>query len=234
MKDEVKFCKGCKTSQPRKCFSKNAKSPDGLYTYCKTCCKQREIERRLNNPEKEKARYKKYKQDNKISVSDYNAKYYLIHEEEIRAHHKKRYNENPTKSIEQAKEWIKNHPKQAAETKRRNHQKRFDTDPAYRLLCNYRCRVVKILNGGTKEETTKELIGCSLTKWREWLEKRFYSNISWENYGDVWHVDHVIPLIEFDMTDSVQRKAAFHYTNTQPLLWFDNLSKGAKLNWIKE
>ena len=51
--------------------------------------------------------------------------------------------------------------------------------------------------------------------------------MSWENHGE-WHLDHVIPLSYFDLNDELQRLAAWHYINFQPLWAADNLKKGGK------
>lgn len=54
--------------------------------------------------------------------------------------------------------------------------------------------------------------------------------MTWENYGGVWHIDHVRPLRSFDLSQPEQQKQAFHYTNLQPLFATENLRKGAKVN----
>lgn len=57
----------------------------------------------------------------------------------------------------------------------------------------------------------------------------FDENMSWENYGKVWHIDHIIPLSCFDLVDYDQVKIACHYSNLQPLLVEQNLKKGANV-----
>jgi hypothetical protein len=50
--------------------------------------------------------------------------------------------------------------------------------------------------------------------------------MTWENYGQ-WHVDHHIPLAEFDLREPEQQKQAFNYTNLRPLWAADNHRKHA-------
>ena len=50
--------------------------------------------------------------------------------------------------------------------------------------------------------------------------------MSWSNHGPKgWHVDHIRPLASFDLGDLEQQRRACHFTNLQPLWWYENLSK---------
>jgi len=97
-----------------------------------------------------------------------------------------------------------------------------------RIASTMRNCVGSHLRGKLKSSRTEDLLGCSFTFLRFWLESKFLPNMSWENYGD-WHVDHIRPLASFDLTDPKQQALAFHFLNLQPLWAKDNLSKGAKI-----
>ena len=56
--------------------------------------------------------------------------------------------------------------------------------------------------------------------------------MSWNNYGK-WHVDHIIPLSNFDLTKSAEQFKACHYSNLQPLWAEDNIEKKDRLDWKK-
>lgn len=60
------------------------------------------------------------------------------------------------------------------------------------------------------------------------LESLFKPGMSWENHGE-WHIDHILPLASFDLTDEQQAAKACHYTNLQPLWASENMSKGARV-----
>jgi len=44
------------------------------------------------------------------------------------------------------------------------------------------------------------------------------------NYGE-WHIDHIIPCAAFNMSNEIDQRICFHYTNLQPLWAVDNIRK---------
>jgi hypothetical protein len=82
----------------------------------------------------------------------------------------------------------------------------------------------------TKSVSTFKLIGCRKDEYLRYLESLFEPEMTWENYGvHGWHIDHIVPISSFDLTDSEELKKAFHYTNTRPLWAADNWKKGSKI-----
>jgi hypothetical protein len=73
-----------------------------------------------------------------------------------------------------------------------------------------------------------ELLGCTIDFLKEYLEARFLPTMTWENYGTLWHIDHIIPCASFDLRDLEQQKACFHYTNLQPLFAFTTIIDGVE------
>lgn len=71
-------------------------------------------------------------------------------------------------------------------------------------------------------------LGYEIRHLIEELESGFDSSMSFDNYGEVWEIDHVKPLTAFDLTDILQFKQAIHPSNLQPLFRGENQSKGAK------
>lgn len=45
-------------------------------------------------------------------------------------------------------------------------------------------------------------------------------------------VDHIQPISSFDLSDPQEVKAAFHFTNLQPLTPEQNLEKSNRLDWV--
>ena len=106
--------------------------------------------------------------------------------------------------------------------------KKYNSNPLFKLNHNIRCRIRKFLKirNFYKKSRTSEIIGCSQSELRIFLEQKFQPEMSWENYGD-WHIDHIIPLSSAKTEEEIYELC--HYTNLQPLWAQDNLIKSNKI-----
>lgn len=84
-------------------------------------------------------------------------------------------------------------------------------------------------NKGIKSGTTTAMLGCSVAFLKERLETQFKRGMTWKNYGRVWHIDHIRPCADFDLTKPEEQKKCFHWTNLQPLRSSENMRKSAKI-----
>ena len=85
------------------------------------------------------------------------------------------------------------------------------------LLSNRINGLLKSINS-KKTSSSRQLLGCSIEFFREYLESKFTKGMSWENHGLYgWHLDHIRCCSSFDLSDLEQQKLCFHYTNYQPL-----------------
>jgi hypothetical protein len=117
-----------------------------------------------------------------------------------------------------------------------SHKKRFESDINFRIMCNLRSRLLSAIRGNPKLETTTKLVGCSIDKFKKHLEKQFKIGMNWNNWGrgwsgmgmKEWHIDHIIPCCQFDLTKKLEQKKCFHYTNLQPLWAIENMQKRKK------
>jgi len=200
-----KYCKGCNQTKALTEFSKSGGRRDGLQTRCKVCRKNT----RQNYRKKENARARKHYQNNPEKRRASKRKYRKNNREKERASQRKR-NKRPE-------------TKKRVNARRRERRK---TDPPFRILCNLRCRLWHALKGKNKSARTMKLVGCSIPHLMDHLEKQFLPGMTWENYGPVWHVDHMMPCDSFDLSDPEQQRRSFHYTNLQPLWGPENMSKG--------
>jgi hypothetical protein len=98
-------------------------------------------------------------------------------------------------------------------------------DPAFKMLTILRGRILDVLRGHSKSDTTINMLGCTIKEFWIHLEKKFTKGMTRENHGE-WHVDHIIPCASFDLSKPEEQAKCFHYTNLQPLWAIDNLKKG--------
>jgi hypothetical protein len=114
---------------------------------------------------------------------------------------------------------------------KRDYEKRWkESNPTKKIACDLRSRIWSTLKGKKKYSHFRELVGCSDDFLKEYLESLFQEGMTWHNHGQYgWHIDHIIPCSSFDLTDPEEQKKCFHYTNLQPLWWYDNIKKGTKI-----
>lgn len=83
-------------------------------------------------------------------------------------------------------------------------------------------RLLQFESGGNP---IKDFLGCDVFTVRNWIEKLWGPNMTWDNYGSFWVVDHIVPIRMFDLSNIDEIKICWHYKNLMPLLKADNLKK---------
>lgn len=95
---------------------------------------------------------------------------------------------------------------------------RLKTDIQFKLSRYLRRRLYDALNKGYKSGSSVSDLGCSVLELKVYIESKFQDGMTWSNWGQkgkVWHIDHIIPLASFDLTNREQLLKAVHYTNLQ-------------------
>ena len=102
--------------------------------------------------------------------------------------------------------------------------------PQFKLQKNLRNQFRKALisQSLTKDGSVINLIGCSIIYLKNHLETQFTPEMTWENYGSYWTIDHKRPVTSFDLSTNEEQNKCWHYTNLQPMKKEDNAAKGAK------
>jgi len=207
--------------KPVKDFYKNSSKSDGFSTECMICVKMYNTF---------------YYTKNNKNIKKYSSDYYYNNKEKCdkknKEYSKKYRKENPDKVAEAKRAWGKENPNYKSDYNKRMAK----NDIQFRIKRNLRARVNRCVRGMVKNGSAVKDLGCTVEKLKKYLEKQFYSNsktgesMTWENYGLYgWHIDHVKPLISFDLSDREQFLKACNYTNLQPLWAQDNLAKGHKI-----
>jgi hypothetical protein len=131
------------------------------------------------------------------------------------------------------KEWRVKNKDRVRAIYNRHMKKKRSSDVLFWLKCAVRERMCCALRkqSSAKSDRTIVLVGCTVSQLRRHLESLFLPGMTWDNRGiHGWHIDHIIPVSRFDLSDPAQQAAAFHYTNLQPLWAKDNLRKGDRVS----
>lgn len=195
----MKHCPSCKDFLDISSFYKNTRTPDGLAYICKVC----------------QAKYsKQYRQQNKDNIAKNKKKWGESNKDKITSYTKQYYATNKSAIIKRVVQYRSN---------------RLKTDIKFKLQKNIRHRLGKLLKQQTSSIAVT-FLNCSLEELKTYLESKFQPGMTWDNYGTKgWHIDHIVPLSNFDLTKEDELKKACHYMNLQPLWWQDNLSKSNKV-----
>jgi hypothetical protein len=165
---------------------------------------------RQNNKEKTKLYYQNNKEELNKKSRERNKKYYQTHKSEINDKHK---------------EYRKTHKKE--NTKRTVERKKIDV--GFKISHNLRSRIFAAIKNGYKSGSAVKDLGCSIPKLKAYLESKFQKGMTWQNWSKTgWHIDHILPLTSFDLTNRKEFLKACHYTNLQPMWAEENIRKGSK------
>lgn len=227
----VKTCTKCGVEKLLVDFSLQREGRFGRRSQCKACRRvsSRTYSRDYYLRPENKDRQRAYKQRPEIKDRDRAYRQLPNYREWQRAYlqqpevkgRRRAYQRRP-----EIKEWQRayNQRLEVKERRRAYWRRRPQVDPVFRLKLNLRVRLRDALKGQSKSARTLELIGCDINFLRRWLEAKFQPGMTWENYGE-WHVDHIMPCASFDLSDPVQQRTCFRWTNLQPLWAADNIRK---------
>jgi len=160
---------------------------------------------------------KEYSANNRDKIAEYNKEYRANNSNKI-----KEYNQRPEVK-EQYNEWQreqnKNNPQYSLSKKVSNETRR--------ALLGVHTDMTPVA-----EQYGIKKVGLTTPQYREYIESLWTEGMSWDNYGygeGKWTIDHIFPKSFFDLTDPELYRKCSYYTNTQPMWYVDNVSKGNKL-----
>lgn len=236
----MKTCKKCTLEKDEKDFSIDRHSKDGRVPTCKACVK----ENYYKNHEKFKENRNRSYAKNKEAVSERQKKYRLEHPDIVAQWAKKSYVKNRESRLAHKKEYaLLNRDKinKNCNLRRKRNREQFlrrlreecsGGKPAH-LRSILRSRFYRAVRYGFKKGSAVRDLGCTIPEFKAYIEKQFRDGMNWDNYGkNGWHLDHIRPLVSFDLTNREDTLQALHYTNYQPLSAAENLRKNSKWNGV--
>lgn len=233
----MKTCAKCNIIKSLEEFPKKKSTKDGLYPYCKICKRSIDNENYQKNKEKKLKVVKQYYENNKARIKEKNAQ----NADKRRAYNKKWHQENRGEALERMRRWRQENQTHRQEYKklyrslnkektRQNYKDWLNNNPIAKVAKSCRSRIREILNSKNldKKLSFSQYIGCTGKELITYIENKFHSGMSWDNYGN-WHIDHIVPLSVANTEDQVYKLC--HYTNLAPVWSTDNITKNNKLQY---
>lgn len=224
MSEPSKVCTKCEKELGLSSYWKCAGHKDGLAYWCKDCSRKN---------------IKKWKEAHPNYDVEYSKRYHKERPNASKENHR-RYNEKyPGKHAQDQLKWTDRNPNYDKVYKKN----KYYEDVQFRVAVNLRNRIRNAIRRQANKDgacvqkpgSAWSDLGCDWPTYKAWMEAKFQPEWTWTGPGrKLWHIDHVVPLASFDLTNREQFLKAVHYTNQQPLLGKDNLTKYTKLNWSKK
>jgi hypothetical protein len=206
---ETKVCIKCNLDLDISNFTKSSRNKTGYENSCKKC---RNIGRRKNRAELRESQNFKYV-EGKICLDcrEYKDRgdYYV--------------SRNCTDGLRpMCKKCANIRHNEYAKNKRK-------TDPMFRLSSSIRTYLHKSLKAGncTKSQLTESYLGCSIDRFKNYISVWFEDDWSWDNYGKIWEIDHIIPICSIKCEDDA--KIVWHFTNMRAASIAENRLKSGKM-----
>lgn len=242
----MKLCLKCKVEKELNLFTKDKNRKDGYTSLCKIC-------RRGGRAEEHKRYYIKNKEKISVNLALYRQKNALKRKETVERSKQKRINLNkellkrnlfvyPNTKIcgkcrieKEAHNFCKSNRLtdglncycRSCETNKRKGQRARSLNN--QITDVVRSRLNNALRGLTKKPVSAVRdLGCTISQLKDWLERQFDNEMTWENRGKgpgKWNIDHVYPLSLVDKTKRELLLPLVHYTNLQPMWFEENQTK---------
>lgn len=132
---------------------------------------------------------------------------------------------------EELREWRKNyrktHLEQINQWKRNNKHKKWKENPKFRIDTILSNAIRRCLCGAKSFRSWDSLVGYTVDELMNHLEKQFTPQMSWDNYGSYWDIDHIKPrsLFHYEIAEDQEFKDCWALSNLQPLEHIENIRK---------
>ena len=135
------------------------------------------------------------------------------------------YYDNQNRILDNHKIYIKNNRSKINAYERDKRK----SDSNFKLHCCIRQRTSYAFKSQNNEKIN-DLIGCSNYFFRKWIIYQLYGDMTLENYGKVWCLDHCYPLSKISLSNENDLIKYTNWFNIRPMYIKDNIIKGRKIN----
>lgn len=105
------------------------------------------------------------------------------------------------------------------------------SDPVYKLRRNIGTAIYKMLTQKKCNLSVMDFLPYSIEELKIHLENQFTEQMSWENYGIYWHIDHIYPqsLLPYTSMEDDNFKRCWSLDNLRPLNAIENIKKSNRI-----
>lgn len=208
----TKMCPRCQTEKPATLdfFPPRGGRTDRIRTPCRSCTTAYKREKQREYM----PRFLGYQRQKRAETGDvYSRRYYERHRDKILA--------KQAEYREQNREEIRERTRSPERLQKRNDYERGrrKSDPKAKIR-QYLTSHFKLV---LKKQLSRNVSGSAFTArfgYEPWqlvahLERQFTRQMSWDNYGTFWQIDHIIPITSFRLPE--ETKQCWALTNLRPL-----------------
>ena len=206
LNEVTKKCNKCGETKLLNGFAKNRSKKDGRHVSCKQCQKEYYI---TVCKDKWKERYPADRE----RLIEASIKWKKENPEKFKTNRRLWGENNKDRVRESAKQWSIDNRKLINE----NYRNKYQNDIQYRISKILRSRIHGLVGVGYKSQSTMKLIGCTVEEFKYYIEQQLSPEMNWDNHGEIWEIDHIIPCVSFDLILLEEQQKCFHYINMQPL-----------------
>ena len=102
----------------------------------------------------------------------------------------------------------------------------------FKIAHNIRVRTRQAFKSQYVEKINKtfDLIGCSQSFLLKWILWQLHGNMTEENYGSVWTIDHCYPLSKTNLSNERYMFESSRWNNLRPMFYKNDSSKCSKID----
>lgn len=221
--DSKKHCSQCKELLPLSMYyrDRTAIIKEAYRSKCKSCCKENQKNRRKNDIDKTLTS-KICSICNIDKPISYFYKSYRCKDgffkECSKCLENKRLNVGNNQKIKRTKEYMIEYNKKRC------------ANFSFKLKYIMRRNLSKRLKKDIKSNPTLKYVGCTLNFLIKWFEFLFHDDMTLENHGKYWHIDHIIPCSNFNLEDQESIHRCYNWSNLRPCKATENLYKSDKID----
>ena len=145
---------------------------------------------------------------------------------------KKYYLENRDRKINNQKLYNKQNLAKINTRLKEYFKNRKESDINFKLACNLRSRTSKAFKSQNVRKINKtfDSLGCSHSFFKRWIIHQLYGNMTEENYGLVWEIDHCFPLSKTNLSNQNEMNKSTLWIYLRPIYCSKNIIKGDKID----